>query len=81
MLCDAAVAGLGVVLAPTFLVHERIVARKLEPVLLNYSWNDLNAWVVYPQIHRLPARVRSLIDFLVKAFGDTPYWETCLVEE
>jgi hypothetical protein len=62
-------------------VQERVTARKLEPVLLDYSWNDLNAWVVYPQIHRLPARARSLIDFLVKAFGDTPYWETCLVEE
>ena len=81
VLCDAAVAGLGVVLAPTFLVHEHIAARKLEPVLLNYSWNDLNAWVVYPQIHRLPARARSLIDFLADAFGETPYWEACLAEE
>lgn len=81
VLCDAAVAGLAVVLLPVFLVHEQIAATKLEPVLLDYSWNDLHAWAVYPQIHRLPARVRSLIDFLAEAFGETPYWEACLAEE
>ena len=67
--------------SPTFLVHEQIAATKLEPVLLDYSWNDLHAWAVYLQIHRLPARVRSLIDFLAEAFGETPYWEACLAEE
>ena len=81
MLCDAAVAGLAVVLLPVFLVHEQIAARKLEPVLLDYSWHDLHAWAVYPKIHRLPARVRSLIDFLAEAFGEAPYWEACLAEE
>jgi len=29
----------------------------------------------------LPARVRSLIDFLAEAFDETPYWEACLAEE
>lgn len=77
---DAAVAGLAMVRLPAFIVHEQIIAGKLEPVLLDYCWNDLHVWAVYPQTRRLPARVRALIDFLADAFGDIPYWEACLLE-
>ncbi len=75
---DAAVAGLAIVRLPAFLVHEQITARELEPVLLDYRWNDIHAWAVYPRTRRLPARVRALIDYLAEVFGDTPYWEACL---
>ena len=75
---DAAVAGLALVRLPAFIVHEQIVAGELEPVLLNYCWNDLHAWAVYPQTRRLPARVRALIDYLTEVFGETPYWEAGL---
>ena len=75
---DTAVAGLAIVRLPAFIVHEQITAGELEPVLLDYRWNDLHAWAVYPQTRRLPVRVRALIDYLAEAFGETPYWETCL---
>jgi DNA-binding transcriptional LysR family regulator len=75
---DAAVAGLALVRLPAFIVHEQTSAGELEPVLLNYRWNDLHAWAVYPQTRRLPARVRVLIDYLTEVFGETPYWEACL---
>lgn len=74
----AAVAGLAMVRLPAFIVHEQITARELEPVLLDYRWNDVHAWAIYPQTRRLPARVRALIDYLAEVFGDTPYWEACL---
>jgi len=74
----AAVAGLAIVRLPAFIVHEHISSGELEPVLLNYHWNDLHAWAVYPQTHQLPARVRVLIDFLADVFGEAPYWEACL---
>ena len=74
----AAVAGLGIVRLPAFIVHEQIASGELEPVLLNYRWNDLHAWAVYPQTRRLPARVRVLIDYLAEVFGETPYWEANL---
>ena len=73
-----AVAGLAIVRLPAFIVHEQITAGELEPVLLDYRWNDINAWAVYPQTRRLPARVRALIDYLAEVFGETPYWEACL---
>jgi DNA-binding transcriptional LysR family regulator len=78
---DAAVDGLAIVRLPAFLVYEQITAQALEPVLLDYRWNDIYAWAVYPQTHRRPARARALIDFLAEAFGETPYWEACLPRE
>jgi len=75
---DAAVAGIAVVRLPAFIVYDQIAAGELEPVLLDYQWNDLNVWAVYPQSRRLPARVRVLIDYLTEAFGEKPYWEECL---
>jgi DNA-binding transcriptional LysR family regulator len=74
----AAVAGLAIVRLPAFIVHEQIDSGELEPVLLDYCWNDIHAWAVYPQTRRLPARVRALIDYLAEVFGETPYWEACL---
>jgi DNA-binding transcriptional LysR family regulator len=65
---------------PAFIVHEQITASELEPVLLDYRWNDIHAWAVYPQTRRLPARARTLIDYLTEVFGETPYWEACLHE-
>ncbi len=75
---DAAVAGLAIVRLPAFIVHEQIATGELEPTLLDYRWNDLHAWAVYPQTRRLPSRVRALIDYLAEVFGETPYWEACL---
>ena len=63
---------------PAFIVHEQIATGELEPTLLDFRWNDLHVWAVYPQTRRLPARVRALIDYLVEVFGETPYWEACL---
>jgi len=74
----AAVAGLAIARLPAFIVHEQITTGELEPILLDYRWNDLHAWAVYPQTRRLPARVRALIDYLAEVFGETPYWEACL---
>ncbi len=51
---------------PAFIVHEQITAGELEPVLLNYRWNDLNAWAVYPQTRYLSHRARLFIDFLLE---------------
>jgi len=63
---SVAVAGLAVARLPEFIVHEQIAAGELEPTLLDYRWNDLHAWAVYPQTRRLPARVRALIDYLAE---------------
>lgn len=75
---EAAIAGLGVLCEPCFIVHGGIESGALEPVLIEYQWYEMGIYAVYPAQRHLPTRVRVLIDYLAGRFGDTPYWETCL---
>ncbi len=63
---------------PVFIVHQLVESGELEPVLLDFIWDDIHAWAVYPKTRHLPFRVRVLIDFLAESFGEEPYWERCL---
>lgn len=79
-LVEAAVAGLGILCEPSFIVHGAVERGVLIPVLRDYQWYAMNIYAVYPQTRHVPARVRAFIDFLVSHFGDTPYWERFLTE-
>lgn len=74
-LVEAAVAGLGILCEPSFIVHGAVERGVLTPVLTDLQWYAMNIYAVYPQSKHLPARVRVFIDFLASHFGDTPYWE------
>jgi len=75
---EAAIAGLGVLCEPTFILNEAITAGALQPVLLDYRWHNMALYAVYPATRHVPQRVRALIDFLVDRFGETPYWDCCI---
>ncbi|MBT8441868.1 MAG: LysR family transcriptional regulator [Gammaproteobacteria bacterium] len=75
---QAAIAGLGVICIPLFIVYEAIESGELEPALTEYRWGDVDAYAVYPQTRHVSRRVRAFIDFLAERFGDTPYWDLCL---
>ncbi|MEH6585678.1 MAG: LysR family transcriptional regulator [Halioglobus sp.] len=77
-LVEAAVAGLGILCEPSFIVHGAVERGVLTPVLTDFQWYAMNIYAVYPQSKLLPARVRAFIDFLSVYFGDTPYWENFL---
>ncbi|MBT4839057.1 MAG: LysR family transcriptional regulator [Methylococcales bacterium] len=77
---DAAVAGQGIILAPLFIVYKEIERRALIPVLKDYMSVQINAYAIYPQTRHLSQRVRAFVDFLVKRFEGTPYWDLCLKE-
>jgi DNA-binding transcriptional LysR family regulator len=79
-LVEAAVAGLGILCEPSFIVHGAVERGLLTPVLTDYQWYAMNIYAVYPQTRHVPARVRVFIDFLVSHFGDNPYWEHFLSE-
>ena len=70
-----ALTGHGIIILPTFYVWESLQRGDLVPILENYSLATMNAYAVYPTTRYLPRKVRSLIDFLVERFGDTPYWD------
>lgn len=72
---DMAIAGHGVVFSPTFIAWQAIAMGDLVPILTDYTLQQLNAYAVYPQARYLSQRTRLLIDFLVKRFGNNPYWD------
>jgi len=74
-LCNAAVAGEGIGLSPTFIVHRELEDGRLVRVLGDYQWPQVAAYAVYPQTRHLSHRVRAFVDFLVQRFGDMPYWD------
>ena len=75
IICDAAAAGLGVIVQPTFLVYELLRTRKLVRILDGWEAEALTIYAVYPNRQFLPPKVRSFIDFMVERFSDEPYWD------
>ena len=75
---DASVEGLGIILVPSFIAYKEIELGTLVPVLKDYKPPQLEAYAIYPQTRHLSQRVRAFVDFLVKRFEGTPYWDFCL---
>jgi DNA-binding transcriptional LysR family regulator len=72
----AAVAGLGIVYHPTFLVSREIRAGRLVPLTLDHEPVELaGVFAVYPSDRRPPAKVRAFIDFLAERFAPVPPWD------
>lgn len=74
-LCAAAVAGHGVVLSPTFIVHKALAAGDLVPLLRTVHWPEIAAYAIYPRTRHLSVRVRAFVDFLAERFEGVPYWD------
>jgi DNA-binding transcriptional LysR family regulator len=69
----AALAGLGIVLEPTFLVGEDLAAKRLLRLCPDWRSATLGVHAVYPTRRHLPSKVRLLVDFLAGAF-ETKQW-------
>lgn len=78
VLRDAAIAGMGLVRGPSFIVWKAIERGQLVPLLTGHRWNELAIYTVYPPTRHLSARARAFIDFVRRRIGPRPYWETCL---
>jgi DNA-binding transcriptional LysR family regulator len=74
-LCEAAVAGLGIIIQPTFISHEAIRDGRLVPILQTFGWPVTPGYAVYPPTRHLSARVRQFIDFLAEHFAGVAPWE------
>lgn len=75
VLMQAACAGEGIVMLPSFIVGDAIRAGHLVPVLRDWTFPPLGIHVVYPSRRHLSAKVRALFDFLGEHIGDPPTWE------
>ena len=74
VLREAALAGLGVVMLPLFMVCDDLRAGRLEPVLRDFQSDPAGIHAVYPHNRHLSAKVRAFIDHLVAALDPAP-WE------
>jgi DNA-binding transcriptional LysR family regulator len=75
---DAAVAGQGIILVPTFVAYQEIESGALMPILRDYKTPSVSAYAIYPQTRYISRRVRTFVDFLVERFSGTPYWNICM---
>ncbi|MBU2880373.1 LysR family transcriptional regulator [Psychrosphaera sp. B3R10] len=75
VLVDAAIAGAGLVLQPTFIASEAVRSGKLNVVLPEFELDPMGLYVVYAHRKLLPNKVRCFIDFIEGYYGVPPYWD------
>ncbi|MBX3656971.1 MAG: LysR family transcriptional regulator [Ramlibacter sp.] len=69
----AALGGMGILVQPSYIVYDDIVAGRLVPVLDDWDLPRLQINIAYPSRKHLSAKVRSFIDFMVEAFERNGY--------
>ncbi len=74
---DAAVAGLGLAVLPSFIAADALGRGELEVVLHDHALPERGLYVLRPPGRQPTAKVRALIDHLAAAFGPEPYWDPC----
>lgn len=72
---DAAVAGLGLTLLPTFFVRNELQGGVLEQVSIGIEAEGAELFLAYPRDRTVPTKVTALIDSLRRSFGEPPYWD------
>ena len=80
VLLAAAVAGIGLVLVPTFMVEQQLRSGALRPVLASYAESDFGIYAVYPHRRHVSPKVRAFVDYFAERFGPAPYWDEALNE-
>ncbi len=69
----AALEGMGILVQPSYIVYDDIMAGRLVPVLDDWDLPRLQISIAYPSRQHLSAKVRSFIDFMVEAFERNGY--------
>lgn len=74
VLLQAAIAGLGITVQPTFIAADALAAGSLQVILADYPVPEIGIYAMLPGNRHIPHRVRVLIDFLIERFGSEPVW-------
>ncbi len=75
ILMNAAIAGEGYVLQPTFIVGNALKQGKLQVMLDHFEPEPTGLYIVYPNRKLLAPKLRVWIDFISTYYGDPPYWD------
>jgi len=63
-----ALAGLGIIIQPSFIVGEDILTGNLTEILPDWDVDERGIYAVYPTRQHLSGKVRALVDFLAEKF-------------
>ena len=74
-LCQQAIAGLGVIVEPTFITARYLSDRRLVPLFPDHTWSDNAAFAVFPNAVALPRRVRAIIEHIADALTMDAPWD------
>lgn len=74
VLLEAALAGLGLAVMPSFICNRELSEGRLVALLPDYHTEPSAAYALYPSRRLLPLRVRVFIDYLAQRLGDKPPW-------
>ncbi len=69
----AALDGLGILVQPTYIVYDDMVAGRLVPLLDDWDLPRLTVNLAYPSRKHLSAKVRTFIDFMAEHFQHMDY--------
>lgn len=75
---QAALAGLGILIQPLYIVQDDIAQGRLEPVLIDWTLPMLTMNIAYQNRERLPAKIRVFTDYLVnyvRRASDSEIWK------
>ncbi|EZP82416.1 putative LysR family transcriptional regulator [Novosphingobium resinovorum] len=77
---EAATAGLGIALLPTFFVHESVATGTLVTIDVGAKAEGAELFVTYARNHGASAKIAALTESLRRSFGDPPYWDRDIPE-
>ncbi|MEO8020284.1 LysR family transcriptional regulator [Polaromonas sp.] len=72
-LLQAALAGGGIALQPTYLANPHLVDGSLQLLLPEWKPSDMAIYALYPSRKHLSPAVRAFLDFLVERFAGVPW--------
>jgi DNA-binding transcriptional LysR family regulator len=72
---DAAIAGLGIALLPTFLLDVPVRERTLRVLDVGAEGEGATVHIAYPEHLRTSGKIRALTAWLREAFGEPAYWD------
>lgn len=76
MLRQAALSGIGIISAPSFIIGNDVKKEKLVPILADYKHApERNIYALFPHNRHMSAKVRIFVDFIADRFEGKPYWE------
>jgi DNA-binding transcriptional LysR family regulator len=75
MMRDAAIAGLGIAMLPTFVAGAAIKAGQLKIIDVGVNAEPEHIYIAHPEGRRPSAKLRALADHVRQAFGNPAYWD------